>query len=193
MAPTLGRAANTGRLKANSDDNIPFIVEPWSHLTAKKEDLNCPNDWQDEMDRIRLAGLLGVTHLLACSTAFAQPAPVQNYQTVEVMSGKSLRIGVHGSINKKDCSALDAPTIHLVKPPSSGSLSVQKRSVVADKIEGCTSVNAPIQLLVYTAGASGNADHDQIVYEVTSVDGTVTRYQVLIRITHASTSPDKKT
>lgn len=141
------------------------------------------------MDRIRLIGLLAVTALLACPAAVAQMS--QNYETVEATPGKPLRIGVHGSINKKDCSALDAPAIRLIKPPASGSLSVQKRTVVADKIEGCTSVTAPIQVLVYTAGTSGSTDHDQIVYEVTSANGAVTRYQVSIKIHDAARTPDK--
>jgi hypothetical protein len=123
----------------------------------------------------------------ATPVAMAQPAPSNNYTTVEAVPGKPLHIGTYGSANRKDCSPLRAPTIRVIESPASGSLSVRLGEATVDKMAGCPPIKVPMQTLAYTAKA--DADTDRIVYEVTSANGEVATNHVTIKILPKPTSP----
>ena len=130
-----------------------------------------------------------VAAVLASSPAASQPAPSQNYAAVEAVPGKSVRIGLHGTVSKKDCSPLRAPAIRVLESPASGSLPVQARSVMSNKVEECPPIKVPLRVLIYTARSDSDTDRDHIVYEVRSANGEVATHHITIVIKPAP-APD---
>lgn len=138
---------------------------------------------------------MGAAGALAATATMAQPSS-RSYTTVEAVPGKSLRIGTYGTANKKDCSPARVPTIRVIEPPSSGSLTVRLSEAKIDKVAGCSTIVIPMQFLIYVARA--DAEKDKVVYEVTSANGEVATYEVTINIlpkpaTPVAPKPDQKT
>ncbi len=138
---------------------------------------------------------VAATAALTATATLAQPSS-RNYTTVEAVPGKSLRIGTYGTANRKDCSPARVPTIRVIEPPSSGSLTVRLGEAKTDKVPGCSTIAIPMQFLMYVARA--DAEKDRIVYEVTSANGEVATYEVTISIlpkpaAPVAPKPDQKT
>jgi hypothetical protein len=144
---------------------------------------------------MRASLLIGVSMVFASTSsmpgALAQPAPSKNYETVEAMPGKPVRIGIYGSANRRDCSPLRAPTIRVIEAPSSGSLSVRLGEATTDKIVGCPTIKIPVQAIVYTAKA--NADSDRVIFEVTNANGEVAMHQIAVKIVPRAETPGART
>jgi hypothetical protein len=132
-----------------------------------------------------LIGALAAAALAATAT-MAQPSS-RSYTTLEAVPGKSLRIGTYGTANKKDCSPARVPTIRVIEPPSSGSLTVRLSEAKIDKVAGCSTIVIPVQFLLYVARA--DAEKDRIVYEVTNASGEVATFEVIINILPRPASP----
>ena len=138
---------------------------------------------------------VGAAAVLTATATMAQPSS-RSYTTVEAVPGKSLRIGTYGTANRKDCSPARVPTIRVIEPPSSGSLTVRLSEAKTDKVAGCSTIVIPMQFLMYVARA--DAEKDRIVYEVTSANGEVATYEVTINILPkpagpVAPKPDQKT
>lgn len=138
---------------------------------------------------------LGTAGALAPTATMAQPSS-RSYTVVEAVPGKSLRIGTYGTANKKDCTPARVPTIRVIEPPSSGSLTVRLAEAKMDNVANCPTIVIPVQFLTYIARADGQKD--RVVYEVTSADGEVATYEVTIDIlpkpaSPVGSKPDQKT
>jgi len=110
-----------------------------------------------------------------------QPAPTTSYTSLTAVPGKPVQIGFFGSANKKECTAVRAPTIRVIEPPKAGTLMVRHGEITADKVADCAPFKIPVQAVLYTARRD-DADTDRLVYEVTSANGQVDTFQITISI-----------
>lgn len=76
--------------------------------------------------------LCATAHLVA-SVALAQS---DNYTSVEVDTDKLLQLSYHASAHK-DCTAGRLPTIRVIEPPTSGTLTVRAAVLTTNNIRGC--------------------------------------------------------
>ncbi len=138
----------------------------------------------------RRIGLLAFALAAALSGAAVAQAPqTSNYSTVEAIPGKPVELGYHATA-RKNCSPAPLPTIRVIEAPRSGVLTVRKGELTTSRVAGCPKLKTPVQVVLYEARA-GQGGTDHVIYEVTSVDGEVSRYDVTIKIGKASPAPGK--
>src|SRR6266436_522194 len=81
----------------------------------------------------------------------AESAPsVENYSSVEAVSGKTLHLNNHASVNK-DCSPAPLPTIRLIDRPKSGTFTVRRGTLRGAQVAHCQNLNIPVQGVFYTS------------------------------------------
>jgi hypothetical protein len=131
---------------------------------------------------------LALAVILVSTAAFAQPAPTNNYTSIEANPDKAVQLGYYGSAHKSNCTPAPLPTIRVVQAPKSGTLTVRRALLTTDKIAGCPSLKIPAQVVFYQsrAGATGS---DHVVYEVISENGEVGTYDVTVNIKEAPKPP----
>ena len=138
----------------------------------------------------RLAGwsLIVAIGAVACgaSGALAQAAPSVNYTSFEATSAKPVQIGYYGSAHK-DCTPAPLPTIRVVEPPKSGTLTIRRGVLTTNNVAGCPGLRIPAQVAFYRARA-GATGTDHIVYLVTNADGAAGAYDITIKIKEAPNS-----
>lgn len=198
VAPVLAAAATAGRMaggRSGEDVQRSFGCCAGSRptfVTLKSTMDGLQPAWSLSM---RASLIIGVWTVFASTSsipgALAQPAPSKNYETVEAMPGKPVRIGIYGSANRRDCSPLRAPTIRVIEAPSSGSLSVRLGEATTDKIAGCPTIKIPVQAIVYTAKA--DAVSDRVIFEVTNANGEVATHQIAVKIVPRAKTPGART
>ena len=117
------------------------------------------------------------TGSLVASIALAQSV---NYTSVEVDAGKLLRLTYHASAHK-DCTAGRLPTVRVVEPPKSGTLTIRVAVLTTTRIQECPKLKMPAQVVFYQS-RSDFAGHDRVKYEVTSENGEVATYDTRITV-----------
>jgi hypothetical protein len=117
----------------------------------------------------------------------AEPPQSTSYSTFEVTAGNRVQLGYYATA-KKDCSPAPVPTVRMIEPPRSGTLTV-RRGLLSTNIGGCTGIKIPAQVAFYAA-RSGTTGKDHLIYEVTNPDGAVNVYDITIEIEMA-VKPDK--
>lgn len=128
----------------------------------------------------RRAGVIAGAILCLSSVAcLAQTNTV--YRTADAAPGKTLRLGLYGSV-KKDCSVGPLPEVKVLTPPKHGSLAVRSGRVKASRVRNCSNLEAPVQGVFYQP-ARGYTGPDEIRYEVKSAEGGVQAHTVKINVT----------
>jgi hypothetical protein len=125
------------------------------------------------------------TASLVASTALAQSA---NYTSVEVPTQKLLQLSYHASAHR-DCTPGRLPTIRVIEPPTSGTLTVKVAELTTTRVVGCPSLKMPARVIFYQSRA-GYVGPDHVKYEVTSENGEVVTYDTTITVTSAP-APDQ--
>jgi hypothetical protein len=105
--------------------------------------------------------------------------------SVEATPDKPVQVGYYASAHKNNCTAAPLPTVRVIEPPKSGDLTVRRALLQTDKIAGCPSLRIPAQVVFYQARA-GATGSDHVVYEVTSENGEVGTYDVIINVKEGS-------
>jgi hypothetical protein len=123
---------------------------------------------------------------LGLALSCAALAQSTNYSTVNAVAGMPVQINFHASF-KKDCTAAPLPTIRVIQPPKSGTLTVRRGVLNTNKVAGCPALKSPAQVVFYLARA-GQGSSDHLVYEVTSSNGEVAVYDITIEIKEADKS-----
>jgi hypothetical protein len=121
-------------------------------------------------------GLCATVSLVA-TAAFGQAA---NYTSVEATSATPLQLSYHASAHK-NCTPAPLPTVRVIEPPKSGTLTVKRGLLTTDKVSGCPAVKVPAQVVYYQARAAYTGP-DHLNYEVTSENGEVATYDVTITV-----------
>lgn len=129
-----------------------------------------------------LAALLGATTISV--SAAAEPAPISSYTTFDATPGERLQLGYYAFANN-DCTPARRPTIRVIEFPSAGVLTVRTGELTMNSIAGCLQYRTSAQITFYEA-RKGDADLDQVTYEVTNPNGDVEVHQIKIRIRSSS-------
>lgn len=138
------------------------------------------------MSRWRLANCSAVAAIviLMASVALAQNA---NYTSVEATSDKPVQLNLHASA-RKDCTAGRLPTIRVIEPPKSGTMTVRGAVVTTNRVPGCPGLKTPARVVFYTA-RSDYVGPDHLLYEVTSENGEVATFDITITVKPSSEPP----
>jgi hypothetical protein len=125
---------------------------------------------------MRRLGTLASAGVMLAATALAQTT---DYTSFDAMPGKPIEIGNYAAIGA-NCSAGAPPTIKVVEPPRSGTLSVRSGERVYT-VANCPPIKSPAEVMTYEArdGASGT---DRLVYDIVSATGQVSTKDVTIRL-----------
>ena len=126
------------------------------------------------MNRSRV-WMIGATTGLVATAAFAQSV---KYTSVEAVA--ALQLTYHASVHK-DCRPGRIPTVRVIEPPTSGTLTVRAAQLATQRVPGCPSVKAPAQVIFYESRV-GYAGPDHVKYEVTSENGEVATYDTTIAV-----------
>ena len=122
------------------------------------------------------AGALAAAASLFAATALAQTT---DYTSFDATPGKPVEIGNYAAIGT-NCTAGVAPTIKVVEPPKSGTLSVRSGERVYS-VANCPPIKIRAEVLTYEArdGATGT---DRLVYDIVSAAGQVSTKDVTLRL-----------
>jgi hypothetical protein len=122
----------------------------------------------------------------SATTARAQSA---NYSSVEVLGTTLMQLSYHASAHN-NCTPAPLPTVRVIQPPTSGTLTVRRAILTTDKVASCPAFKIPAQVVFYRARA-GYAGPDHVVYEVTDANGEVSSYDVTIKVKETQNSVEK--
>jgi hypothetical protein len=135
----------------------------------------------------RLADWLLAAMAAAASSVLAAmaqaPPPSMNYTSFDATSAKAVQIGYY-AFARKDCTAGPLPTIRVVEPPKSGTLTIRRGVLTTNGVAGCPSLRVPAEVAYYKA-RPGAAGSDHIIYIVTNAVGGEGAYDVTINIKEA--------
>jgi hypothetical protein len=112
---------------------------------------------------------------LVATAALAQTA---NYTSVETIADRPMQLSYHASAHN-NCTPEALPRIRVTEAPRSGTLTVRKAVLSTDRLVGRPPVKTPAQVVFYRAHA-GYVGADHVNYEVTSENGEVATYDVMI-------------
>ncbi|HEX8165680.1 MAG TPA: 4-aminobutyrate aminotransferase [Beijerinckiaceae bacterium] len=124
--------------------------------------------------------------VLAAALGFAlatgTPALAQEkvYRSADAVSGKSVRLSVHGNVSK-DCKAGPLPEIKIVTPPKHGALAVRQGKVEAGRLKRCPKLEVPVEGVFYQANANYTGE-DEVAYEVRRAGAPVQALTVKITV-----------
>ena len=122
----------------------------------------------------------------SATTARAQSA---NYSSIEVSGTTQMQLSYHASAHN-NCTPAPLPTVRVIQPPTSGTLTVRKATLTTDKVVNCPALKIPAQVVFYRARA-GYAGPDHVVYEVTDEKGEVSSYDVTIKVKETQNPSEK--
>jgi hypothetical protein len=105
----------------------------------------------------------------------------ESYSSIEAVSGKTLHLNNHASVNK-DCSPAPLPTIRLIERPKSGTFTVRRGTLSGVQVANCQNLNIPVQGVFYTS-RPGYIGEDHVVYDVTNFEGEVEKVDIAITVT----------
>jgi hypothetical protein len=98
----------------------------------------------------------------------------ESYSSIEAVSGKTLHLNNHASVNK-DCSPAPLPTIRLIERPKSGTFTVRRGTLSGVQVANCQNLNISVQ--------PGYIGEDHVVYDVTNFEGEVEKVDIAITVT----------
>jgi hypothetical protein len=104
----------------------------------------------------------------------------ENYTTVEAVSGKTLQLNYHASVTR-ECNPAPLPKIRLINRPKAGTFTVRLATLTAAQIAGCQNLKLPVHATFYTSRA-GYVGEDQVVYEVTTFEGEIEKFDIAITV-----------
>ncbi|EJW09430.1 hypothetical protein A33M_1349 [Rhodovulum sp. PH10] len=111
-----------------------------------------------------------------------------NYSTREAVQDTSVRINVHASGNKASCSPAALPTITVLTPPKSGTLTVRRGELTTNKIAGCPRLKLPAQVIFYRSRADF-VGTDRVVYGMAPANGKPEVFDVTIEVKERAREP----
>jgi hypothetical protein len=123
----------------------------------------------------RFASLMAASVL--ATTALAQTI---NYTSFEATADKPVQLSYHASAHN-DCTPAALPTIRVIEAPKSGTLTVRQAVLSTDSVAGCPPIKTPAQVIFYRARL-GYVGPDHVNYEVTSANGEVESFDVMITV-----------
>jgi hypothetical protein len=118
----------------------------------------------------------------AVSIAATAVAQTTDYTSFDAAPGKPIEIGNYAAVGNT-CSAGAPPTIKVVEPPRSGTLSIRTGERIY-AVANCPPIKMQAEVLTYEArdGATGT---DRVVYDIVSANGQVSTKDVTIRLPDA--------
>ena len=126
-----------------------------------------------------IVGLVAIS-LVPLNSAFGQGTPSLNYTSIEATATKPTQIGYYGAAHK-ECSPAPLPTLRVIEPPKSGTLTVKRGELTTNKVAGCQGLKTPVLVAFYEAHA-GAAGTDHLRFEVTNPTGEVSGYDITVTI-----------
>ena len=126
--------------------------------------------------RPMLAAAFGLG-LVAGGPALAQD---KIYRSADAVSGKALRLSVHGNVSK-DCKPGPLPEIKVLTSPKHGTLAVKRGKVDAGQLKRCPALEVPVESVFYQANANYTGE-DEVAYEVKRSDGPAQSMTVKITV-----------
>jgi len=132
------------------------------------------------MTPMRLISMLLSWSIVGCLASATLAQTSANYTSVEAISGKPVQLTYHASAHK-NCTPAPPPTVRVIEPPKSGTLTVRRAELTTDRVAGCPAVKTPVQVVFYQARA-GYEGPDHVNYGVTSENGEVATYDVTITV-----------
>jgi hypothetical protein len=124
--------------------------------------------------------MLAAAFGLAFATGGAALAQDKVYRSADAVSGKAMRLSVHGNVSK-DCKPGPLPEIKVVTPPKHGTLAVKRGKVGAGQLKRCPTLEVPVEGVFYQANANYTGD-DEVAYEVKRSDGPAQSMTVKITV-----------
>jgi hypothetical protein len=118
--------------------------------------------------------------LAAVILAAGAPVPSDNYTSIDVVSEKQTRLGYHASI-KKDCAPAPLPQVRVLTPPKFGTLSVRHAILTTGPTHACPNVKTEAYVIYYQS-RPGYTGSDQVVYQITSLNGEVSNYNIVLDV-----------
>jgi hypothetical protein len=103
-----------------------------------------------------------------------------NYSSAETTWDKPVRLNVHASAHK-NCTPGALPTVRVIEPPKSGTLTVREAALTTNRFTGCPPIKTPARVVFYQPRA-GYVGPDHVVYEVTSENGEVATFDFTIDV-----------
>ena len=111
----------------------------------------------------------------------AEPArSAENYSTVEAVSGKTLQLNSHASVTR-ECNPAPLPKVRLINRPKAGTFTVRLATLTSAQIAGCQNLTLPVHATFYTSRA-GYVGEDQVIYEVTTFEGEIEKFDIAINV-----------
>jgi len=135
---------------------------------------------------LRTIVFFAIVMAASATTAGAQSA---NYSSVEVSGTTPMQLSYHASAHN-NCTPAALPTVRVIQPPTSGTLTVRRAILTTNKVANCPALKIPAQVVIYRARA-GYAGPDHVVYEVTDEKGELSSYDVTIKVKETQNSTEK--
>jgi hypothetical protein len=107
-------------------------------------------------------------------------AQTVNYSSAETTWDKPVQLNFHASAHK-NCTPGALPTVRIIEPPKSGTLTVREGTLTTDQVSGCPPIKTPARVVSYQA-RTGYVGPDHLVYEVTSENGEVATFDITINV-----------
>lgn len=123
-------------------------------------------------------GIVLLSYAIAGLVASAALAQTANYTSVEATVGKAVQLTYHASAHK-NCTPAPLATFDVLQAPKLGLLIVREGILTTNKVAGCPGLKIPAQVVFYPARAS-SAGPDHVIYKVTSANGEVETFDVII-------------
>jgi hypothetical protein len=120
--------------------------------------------------------------LAAASFAAAALAQTTDYTSFDAAPGKPIEIGNYAAVGA-NCTAIAPPTIKVMEPPHSGTLSVRSGERVYT-VANCPPIKIRAEVLTYEA-RDGSTGTDRLVYDIVSASGQVSTKDVTLRLQDA--------
>lgn len=130
------------------------------------------------MHLLLFAGSSTAAAVILTTAAIAQSS--SNYASYETTSDKPVQLGYYASAHK-DCTPGELPKVRLVEAPKLGTLIVRRAVLSINTVAGCPNLKTPAQVAFYQPRV-GSAGSDRTSYEVTSENGEVATYEMMITV-----------
>jgi hypothetical protein len=111
------------------------------------------------------------------------------YRRLDAQAGARVQVNFHATVSKS-CAPAPAPTVRVLSIPRSGSVTVRSAEATIRSLAGCQPFRTPAQAVFYQSQPAFTGE-DKLRYEVTSSNGDVTTYEVVITV-HAAAKPAHK-
>jgi hypothetical protein len=108
------------------------------------------------------------------------------HRSAEAVTGKPLRLGTYGNV-QKDCTSGPLPTVRVLTPPKHGELNVRSGNLKAGRVTRCPNLRPTAQGIFYQANSKYSGT-DEVSFEVKAVSGKVETHTVRITVKDAPAS-----